>query len=165
MYRVLACLTNEHDYRLVGLAALVCIAAAFTTFMMYSIAFASPDRRGLGWAALTGANSDCRRLGWAALTGVCAGSGIWATHFVAMLAYRDTLPTYYEPVATMGSLLIAMALAACGFALATRGGRWMVGVGGAVVGIAIGVMHYVGMRALIVPGDLTWDVPLVVASL
>jgi diguanylate cyclase (GGDEF)-like protein len=165
MYRVLACLTNEHDYRLVALAVLVCISAALTTFMMYSIACASPDSRRLGWAALTGANLDRRRLGWAALTGVCAGSGIWATHFVAMLAYRGSLPTYYDPVATMGSLLVAMALAACGFALATRAGRWMVGVGGAVLGIAIGVMHYVGMRALIVPGELTWDALLVIASL
>lgn len=99
MYRVFACLANEHDYWLVGLAALVCIGTALTAFMMYSIACASPDSRRLGWAGLTGASSDRRRLGWAALTGVCAGSGIWATHFVAMLAYRGTLPTYYEPVA------------------------------------------------------------------
>ena len=77
MYRVLACLTNEHDYWLVGLAVLVCVATALTSFLMYSIAGASDNRR---------------RLGWAALTGVCAGSGIWATHFVAMLAYRGALP-------------------------------------------------------------------------
>jgi len=79
MYRVLACLTNEHNYWLVGLAALVCVATALTSFLMYSIACASQDGR---------------RLGWAVLTGVCAGSGIWATHFVAMLAYRGALPTH-----------------------------------------------------------------------
>jgi diguanylate cyclase (GGDEF)-like protein len=150
MYRVLACLTNEHDYWLVGLAALVCIATALTSFLMYSIACAS---------------QGARRLGWAAITGVCTGSGIWATHFVAMLAYRGALPTYYEPVATLGSLLVAIALAACGFALAARGDRWSLGLGGAVVGIAIGVMHYVGMHALHVPGDLSWDASLVITSL
>ena len=150
MYRVLACLTNEHDYWLVGLAVLVCVATALTSFLMYSIAGASDDRR---------------RLGWAALTGVCAGSGIWATHFVAMLAYRGALPTYYEPAATLSSLLVAMALAACGFALSAQGGRLQVAVGGAVVGSAIGVMHYVGMHALVVPGDLSWDPALVFASL
>ena len=106
MYRVLACLTNEHDYWLVGLAALVCVATALTSFRMYSIACASQGGR---------------RFGWAVITGVCTGSGIWATHFVAMLAYRGGLPTYYEPVATLGSLLVAIALAACGFALAARG--------------------------------------------
>ena len=150
MYRVLACLTNEHNYWLVGLAALVCVATAVTSFLMYSIACASQDGR---------------RLGWAVLTGVCAGSGIWATHFVAMLAYRGALPTYYEPLATLGSFLVAIALAACGFALSARGGRWLIGLGGAIVGIAIGVMHYVGMHALLVPGDFSWDASLVITSL
>ena len=149
MYRVLACLANEHDYWLVGLAVLVCVATALTTFMLY---------------ATTGASRDRRKFGWAALTGVCAGSGIWATHFVAMLAYQGSLPTYYEPVATLGSLLIAIALATCGFALAAGGNRWLVGLGGVVVGIAIGSMHYVGMDALIVPGTLLWDARLVAAS-
>jgi diguanylate cyclase (GGDEF)-like protein len=150
MYRVLACLTNEHDYWLVGLAALVCIATALTSFRMYSIACASQGRR---------------RFGWAVITGVCTGSGIWATHFVAMLAYRGGLPTYYEPVATLGSLLVAIALAACGFALAARGDRWSVTFGGAVVGVAIGLMHYIGMHALLVPGELSWDALLIITSL
>jgi NO-binding membrane sensor protein with MHYT domain len=44
---------------------------------MYSIACAHEGRQ---------------RLIWAAVTGVCAGSGIWATHFVAMLAYQGFLP-------------------------------------------------------------------------
>jgi diguanylate cyclase (GGDEF)-like protein len=149
MYRVLACLTNEHDYWLVGLAALVCIATALTSFRMYSIACASQGGR---------------RFGWAVITGVCTGSGIWATHFVAMLAYQGGQPTYYEPVATLGSLLLAIALAACGFTLAARGDRWSL-VGAAVVGMAIGVMHYVGMHALIIPAELSWDAPLVTASL
>ncbi len=150
MYRVLACLTNEHDYWLVGLAALVCVATTVTSFLMYSIACA---------------NHGGRRLGWAVITGVCTGSGIWATHFVAMLAYRGALPTYYEPITTLGSLLVAIALAACGFALAARGDWGSLGLGGAVVGLAIGVMHYVGMHALLVPGHLSWDASLVTSSL
>ena len=150
MYQVLACLTNEHDYWLVGLAVLVCVATAVTSFLMYSIACASHGGR---------------RLGWAVITGVCTGSGIWATHFVAMLAYRGALPTYYEPIATLGSLLVAIALAACGFVLAARSDWGSLGLGGAVVGIAIGVMHYVGMHALLVPGHLNWDASLVTSSL
>ncbi len=150
MYRVLACLTNEHDYWLVGLAAVVCIATALTSFRMYSIACASQGGR---------------RVVLAIITGVCTGSGIWATHFVAMLAYRGGLPTYYEPVATLASLLVAIGVAACGFALAARGDRWSVGFGGAVVGIAIGVMHYAGMHALLIPGNLSWDESLIIASL
>jgi diguanylate cyclase (GGDEF)-like protein len=150
MYRVLSCVTNEHNAWLVGLAVVVCVATAVTTFLMYSIACTSEDRR---------------RLAWAALTGVCAGSGIWATHFVAMLAYRGGLPTYYEPVATIGSLLVAVVISALGFAIAASGGRWLAGLGGLVVGSAIGSMHYLGMHALIIPGVLNWDFSLVTASL
>ena len=86
MYRVVSCLVTEHDTWLVLLAVLVCVAAALTSFLMYSIADMCSGRR---------------KLLWAALTGVSAGSGIWATHFVAMLAYKGALPTHYEPVATI----------------------------------------------------------------
>ena len=104
MYRVVSCLVTEHDTWLVLLAVVVCVATALTSFLMYSIADLCSGRR---------------KLLWAALTGVSAGSGIWATHFVAMLAYKGALPTQYEPVATIGSLLIAITLAAAGFAVAT----------------------------------------------
>src|SRR5207248_8816755 len=38
-------------------------------------------------------------------------------------------------------------------------------IGGAIVGIGIGLMHFTGMRALIVPGTIKWDATLVIASL
>lgn len=150
MYRILSCLAIEHDYWLVVLSVLVCVATTLTTFMMYAIGYA---------------NRDGRRLGWAALTGVCAGAGIWATHFVAMLAYQVSLPTYYDPIATLASLLIAIGLAVCGFSLAVGGKPWLVALGGVVIGSAIGTMHYVGMGALSIPGRLAWDPTLVAASL
>jgi diguanylate cyclase len=77
MYRVLSCLVAEHNNWLVLLAVLVCIATTLTSFLMYSIAEACGRSK----------------LLWAAVTGVSAGSGIWATHFVAMLAYKGALPT------------------------------------------------------------------------
>ena len=78
MYRVFSCLATGHDPWLLTLAICVCIAAATTTFALYSIACQS---------------ADYRRLAWAALAGACGGTGIWATHFVAMLAYHAGLPS------------------------------------------------------------------------
>ena len=150
MYRVVSCLVTEHDTWLVLLAVLVCVATALTSFLMYSIADACSGRR---------------KLLWAALTGVSAGSGIWATHFVAMLAYKGALPTHYEPVATIGSLLIAITLAALGFAISTGSNRWWMALGGILIGFAIGTMHFTGMTALVIPGTIEWDPTLVVASL
>ena len=149
MYRVISCLTAEHDFRLVVLAILVCLATATTTFKLYAIAHHY---------------SDQRRFGWAALSGVCAGAGIWTTHFIAMLAYKEGLPTFYEPLTTFASLLVAVLLAASGFALASYGRRNQLITGGTVVGLAIGLMHYLGMSALIVPGTLTWDATLIGVS-
>jgi NO-binding membrane sensor protein with MHYT domain len=38
MYRVLSCLTEQHDYRLVLLAVLICAVTTFTAFQVYSSA-------------------------------------------------------------------------------------------------------------------------------
>jgi hypothetical protein len=58
---------------LVLLAALIWAVASFTAFHIYAKA---RDSQG------------GKRLGWVFLTGVATGAGIWATHFVAMLAFK-----------------------------------------------------------------------------
>jgi diguanylate cyclase (GGDEF)-like protein/PAS domain S-box-containing protein len=82
-----------------------------------------------------------------------------------MLAYNSGVAVSYEPVTTVASLLIAIAVTACGFFLAAQGHIWNPAAGGAVVGAGIGAMHYIGMNALIVPGTLIWDGPIVASSL
>ena len=103
MYRVLSCLTAQHDFRLVALAALICAAAAVASFKIYSYVATS---HGL------------RRSSLLLLTGICSASGIWATHFIAMLAYQSGLPIAYDPITTTASLLIAMIATTTGFAVA-----------------------------------------------
>ena len=148
--RVLACIATEHDYRLVLLAALICAATSYTTFHAYS--YATREQ-------------GSRRLAWVFLTAVCTGAGIWATHFVAMLAYDPGSPTDYDPVLTIASLLVAAVVAVVGFGISVRGSRPTVVAGGAVIGAGIGLMHFTSMRALIVPGTLAWDPGLVVVSM
>jgi diguanylate cyclase (GGDEF)-like protein/PAS domain S-box-containing protein len=150
MFRVISCLAVEHDYLLVLLAAAVCAATTFTSFSIYSrVAHAQ----------------QMMRLGWLFLTGVCTASGIWATHFVAMLAYKAGVQTAYDPVLTAGSLLVAIVATTLGYFVCSGRSRAEIALGGAIVGIGIGLMHFTGMRALIVPGVIKWDATLVVASL
>jgi diguanylate cyclase (GGDEF)-like protein/PAS domain S-box-containing protein len=148
--RVLACLTTEHDPWLLALAVGICGAAALTALALHAIACRSTDHR---------------RIAWSALAGVCAGTGIWSTHFVAMLAYQVSLPIQYEPVVTAQSLLLAVGISALGFGVAAmRKGAsrlW----GGAIVGLAIATMHFWGMQALVVPGELIWDSTVVTSSI
>src|SRR5205814_4337566 len=71
----------------------------------------------------------------------------------------------YNSVLAMASLLLAAMAAVAGFGMSVRGSRPMVAAGGAVIGAGIGLMHFTGMQALVVPGALSWDPGLVLASL
>jgi signal transduction histidine kinase len=149
MIHVLGCIFQQHDMRLVVLAAGPCILACATALTMIARARAAGAGR--------------TRLLWLAGAGAVAGCGIWATHFVAMLAYQSGLPLQFRAGLTVLSALIAMILCGAGFALAVSRRDGI--LGGAVVGIAISAMHYAGIAALDVPARLVWDERYVVASL
>src|SRR5690349_968856 len=146
MIRVLGCIFQQHDLRLVVVAAGLCALACATALSMISRARVATGRA---------------RLTWLAGAGTVAGCGIWGTHFVAMLAYHAGLPIAFSPGLTILSAIIAMTLCAAGFALAL----YVSGVaGGVVTGIAISAMHYTGMAAVELPARAVWDWAYVTAS-
>jgi diguanylate cyclase (GGDEF)-like protein/PAS domain S-box-containing protein len=149
MLRVYACITGEHDLRLVLVAGVICLLSAFTAFSIFEQA-----RR-----------ADRRQFAWIALAGFVAGTGIWATHFIAMLAYRPNLPIGYDVPLTLLSIAAAVCVTGFGWALALRAGFGPTLAGGGVIAAGIGTMHHVGMAAVELPGRFEWDVALVVASL
>ncbi|MET4261893.1 diguanylate cyclase (GGDEF)-like protein [Bradyrhizobium sp. S3.12.5] len=151
MFRVFTCLTAEHDWRLVMLAGLVCFAASIVAVSIFHRAIASRARR---------------RLIWIAIAGAAIGYGIWATHFVAMLAYEPGVQTGYGIALTGLSLAAAMILTSAGFGVAVSySGRWRAAAGGGIIGAGIASMHYLGMWALEVPGRVTWSPGLVFISI
>ena len=147
MLHVLGCITQQHDLRLVVLAGVLCLFACATAMSLLARARATQDKI---------------RSMWIIGAGVVAGCGIWATHFVAMLAYRPGVAVAYDPTLTILSVGIAALLCGVGFALAL--GRPGPMIGGAVTGAAIGAMHYVGMAAVRIPALAIWDWHYVVAS-
>ena len=150
MKTVLACITDQHDLMLVLIAALVCIAGSWATIRLY--------RRVLSTTAM-------EKSAWLVLTAVVAGAAIWCTHFIAMLGYDPGVPVGFDPVLTIVSLLVAVIGAVIGFAIAaTSALRAAPLIGGAVVGLAIAVMHYTGMMAYRVQGIVIWDMAYLVAS-
>ena len=83
-----------------------------------------------------------------------------------MLGYQPGVPISFDPVLTIVSLLIAMAGALLGFAVAASSLlRVAPAIGGAIVGLAIVAMHYTGMMAYRVQGIVTWDMSYLVASI
>src|ERR1700710_1588303 len=116
MFRVLTCLTVEHDWRLVLLAGLVCFVASIVAVNIF--------HRAIGSQART-------RLIWIAIAGAAIGYGIWATHFIAMLAYEPGISGGYDIILTASSLAVAMALTSWGFGFAVaHPGRWSAPIGG-----------------------------------
>jgi len=151
MFRVFSCLTTQHDWRLVLLAGLVCFAASIVAVAIFHRARASRART---------------RLMWITIAGAAIGYGIWATHFVAMLAYEPGVSTGYGLVLTALSLAAAMILTSSGFGVAANNsGRWRAAAGGSIIGAGIASMHYIGMWALEVPGHVTWSLGLVLVSI
>src|SRR5690606_19786281 len=104
-----------------------------------------------------------RRALWILSAGIVTGCGIWATHFIAMLAFSPDEAMNYAPGLTFASLIIALALSTAGIFIAMH--LQPAGIGGAALGLAIGAMHYVGMAAVSLHGHLVWDRNFVVASI
>ncbi|WP_025033091.1 EAL domain-containing protein [Bradyrhizobium sp. DOA9] len=151
MFRVFSCLAVEHDWRLVVLAGLVCLVASIVAVSIFHRAIATRART---------------RWIWIAIAGAAIGYGIWATHFVAMLAYEPGVTTGYGIVLTASSLAAAMLLTSVGFGVAVAtSGRWRAAAGGIIIGGGIASMHYLGMWALEVPGRVSWSMDLVIVSI
>jgi signal transduction histidine kinase len=149
MLRVQGCIYYQHDLRMLAAAACICIFGCITARAMVLRA---------------GSYSQSRtRLAWLLGAGAVSGAGVWATHFVAMLAYDISLPMSFDLGLTILSVLMAMAISAAGFALSfSRAGG---AVGGMVVGSAVLAMHYTGMAALQLPAVEIWNTQLVAASI
>lgn len=151
MLTVVGCLVESHDFRLVALAACICALSSLTTIFLVSRA-----RRALAWA----------QAGWLAVAAAAGGFGIWATHFIAMLAYAPGVPGGYNVALTALSLVLAILFVGSGLSAAVLVGRTLAAVvGGAILGLGIAAMHYTGMAAYEVAGHKAWDPTMVAASL
>lgn len=150
MLRVVTCLTTQHDPRLVALAAAVCLVTAFACFRTYSRAIQLREPM---------------RTRWLLITGLCTASGIWATHFIAVLAFDSKMAVTYDLNLTIASLLLAGAATTAGFLVASSGGSKQALLGGALLGAGIAIMHFVGMAALIMPAKIEWSAPDIVVSI
>src|ERR1700709_1351279 len=151
MFKIYNCVATAHDLKLVALAALICVLASFAAINLLHHARKSNDHM---------------RSVWLAVSAVSTGFGIWATHFVAMLAFTPGIPSGYNIVLTMLSLVAAILLTGAGLAVALipnwRHGPW---IGGAIVAGGIAAMHYTGMAAFEVAGIVLWDPALVITSI
>ena len=150
MLRVYLCIADQHDLRLVLLAAALAILGTYTGLTL------------LRHAALLQGRTRWR---WLAAAAIAAGSGAWATHFVSMCAFEAGFAIRYDTGLTVLSLVVVILTTCASFALAQRcASRAQRAAAGALLGLGVACMHYVGMAALAVPGLFAWDATLVAIS-
>ena len=105
---------------------------------------------------------------WLLLAAVSIGAaGIWGMHFIAMLGF--TIPgetiSYNVPV-TILSLLVAVGIVLAGLVIVgfDQIGWGSLLAGGVITGLGVAVMHYLGMAAMRMPGQITYNPGLMVMS-
>src|SRR5690349_20663109 len=103
MFRVLTCLTTEHDWRLVIVAGMICFLASLVAVNLFHRAQETGGRTRAIWITTAGAATGC---------------GIWATHFIAMLAYDPGVGVVYNLGLTVASFIAAVLVTSIGIAIA-----------------------------------------------
>jgi PAS domain S-box-containing protein len=141
---------------LVALSVAIAMFAAYTALDLAERAGRTHEAPGWsGWPWL-----------WIAGAAVTMGGGIWSMHFVGMLAFEMGMPVSYDPGLTILSLAIAVGVTGAAFAWVGRraAGLRAVLVAGPLMGFGIALMHYTGMAAMRMPGDVSYDPALVALS-
>ncbi len=146
-------LTGTYNQRLVVASVLVAIVSAFFALRLS------------GQAGRLSNHRTYRHLTLIA-GALSLGVGVWAMHFIGMLAFDLCLPITYNVGITLGSMVPSVAASAIAFLLINKQqlkGReiWL---GGALVGAGIGLMHYSGMAAMEMTITLQYDFKLFVLS-
>jgi NO-binding membrane sensor protein with MHYT domain len=140
----------------------------FNPAMAFSLAFLG-SLLGLGCTARARAATTVgRRARWLALAAISiGGAGIWLMHFMAMLGFDvPGSPVRYHAGLTALSMLIAVGTVGAGLFVIGLGRRTAprLLLAGMLTGAGIVAMHYTGMAALRVAGQISYQPNLVAAS-
>ncbi len=109
-----------------------------------------------GYAALevvermASAPSPQIRRRWLTAGAAAMGSGIWSMHFIGMLAFSLPIPVSYDLTITLLSMVPAVFASAMALHFMDRAriSWWRLNVGGLLMALGIGSMHYTGMEAM-----------------
>lgn len=145
-------ITGSHDGVLVALSILIAIVASYA-----ALDLAGRNQMAQGWV----------KHAWLGAAAFAMGGGIWAMHFVAMLAFSmPDMPMGYDLGLTAISFALPILVTGTGFLVVNRAdaGLKVLALSGLVMGAGIAGMHYTGMAAMRMPADLSYDGPWVAIS-
>ena len=96
---------------------------------------------------------------WLVAGAVAMGIGIWAMHFIGMLALILPLNVTYDLQTTYFSALPVMIVSGLALSMISRTSlsSWQLIVGGVLVGLGINTMHFSGLSAMRTSAEMFYD--------
>src|SRR5690606_6652241 len=96
---------------------------------------------------------------WIFTGALVLGLGIWAMHFIAMLAFHMSMEVTYNAAIVILSILPALLSCWVAFYIISRSlNSWKsLLIGALFIGTGIISMHYIGMEAMQMGADITYD--------
>lgn len=105
---------------------------------------------------------------WLGFAAVALGGGaIWSMHFIGMLAYKPPIPVSYDAALTLFSMLVAIVFTGIGVYLVIRQRYVKISTllgAGVIMGLGVAAMHYTGMAAMLMAGEIHYDTNIVALS-
>jgi len=145
-------LAGNYDYRLVALSIFISILAAYAALDLAE--------------RITTAQGASRAV-WLYGGAAALGTGIWAMHYVGMLAFHLPIPVLYDWPTIVASLLIAVGASAVALFVVSQPtmGITQTLIGSLLMGGGIAAMHFVGMAAMRLRAMCIFDIGLVLLSI
>jgi two-component system, sensor histidine kinase and response regulator len=146
-----AYLAGHYHGNLVALSVAIAICASYAALSLGNRTASSRGRA---------------RAAWLAGGAIAMGIGIWAMHYIGMLAFYLPVPIRYHVPTVALSLLAAILASAVALFVVSRPkiGLLSIAAGSLSMGAAISAMHYIGMAAVRLSASLHYDFWIVTAS-
>ncbi|SFS56923.1 bifunctional diguanylate cyclase/phosphodiesterase [Paenibacillus sp. 453mf] len=135
---------GDYNYYIVVLSVIIAILASYSALSITSKISNSKGKMQLFWL-FAGA--------------LVMGAGIWSMHFVGMLAFHVHTIVEYDVWLTVLSMVASVLSSFVAFYITKpkNVSRLKIAFGGFFMGSGIITMHYVGMEAMIMPMDISYD--------
>ncbi|MES2072108.1 MAG: EAL domain-containing protein [Pseudomonadota bacterium] len=144
---------GSYDPVLVSLSVVVAIFASYAALLASQL--------------VTSAATRTTRRSWLTVGGLCLGLGIWAMHFVGMLAFNLPCSSSYDYSITLLSTIPGVLASMLALNIISRRqlSSMRLATGGLLLGAGIGAMHYSGMAAMRLDGMIRYDLKLFLLSI
>jgi len=146
-------ISGSYDFRLVALSVVLAMVASY----------AALDLAG----RITAASHGRVQAIWLSAGAAAMGLGIWAMHYIGMLALSMPMQIFYHLPTVAFSLLAAVAASAVALSVVSRSKMsvWQEIAGSIVMGSGIAAMHYIGMAAMRCSAVIVYDRRIVALSI